>query len=155
MKFLKLNTRKVQNNSDLIQIKRSFIYEINKPRTFKGKPLEYSNKYISNEECWLKFVAGSKHNNPDRKINNSRVASILWIFEIIDIFYKNSDPTIIYSNIQVIPYINNKFKFEIVIDGHNYYMYFEKKGYIDSITSELVIEKYVLLSAFKRHKKHL
>lgn len=130
MKKIKLYTRPIKGNKSdqktkINLIKKHFFYEINKPRTFKDIELRYSNKYISDEECWLKFVAGSKFNNEKRIINFSRAERIHWIFLIIDLFKFNNNNYKNYSN--VVEYINpnNTRKLEIKILDYHYSLYLE------------------------------
>lgn len=144
MKHYKFNVKSVKTESEVNLIKKYFFYEINKKRTFKGKPLVYAQSFISPEDCWLKFVAGGVQGNPSRKINPARVARVHWIFLILDIYYKNENPPSIYTNIREVPHSQDKFKLEISISDKNYFLYFKK------IYRGNEIVKYVLLTAFPK-----
>ncbi len=130
MKTLKFYSKRLSaNEREKIKqtnvIKRDFIYQTNKKRTFKGYELRYSNKYISDDECWLKFVAGSNFNNPERKLNYSRVKRVHWIFMILDLYQKHEQPYKIYSNLEEIVNPNNKKVITVRVVDENYNLFFE------------------------------
>jgi len=151
MKKLKFYTKRLSGNekqkkSTVKIIKRDFMYEINKKRTFKGYELKYSNQYISNEECWLKFVAGSKYRNQNRNINLSRVQRIHWIFIVLDEYKKYDKPNEIYSNFS--EYINpNSGIITVTIVDENYVMFFDFYGDVEK-------PYYLLTSAYYKGKQN-
>lgn len=147
MKKLRLHLKSVKTPAEINQIKRNFFYELRKNRLFKGKPLELAKQNVSEEECWLKFVAGGIKSNPKRKINYGRVARVHWLFLILDIYFKNNDPTAIYENITE-SISANKHKLQITIKDKSYHLHFaiiyNKNG---------TIQKYVLLTAFNKKSR--
>lgn len=146
MKKLSLQVKNVKNQNDLRKIKNNFEYELRKPRMFKGHPIILAKQDVSPEECWLKFVAGGKFNNKQRKVNNARVARIHWIFEILEIYRKYDDPTKIFSNIKESTNPNSLDEITVSIEDKNYNLYF-KKEYKDG-----VFQKFILLTAYSKRK---
>lgn len=100
--MIKLHTVSVPHDSvgfskAIEKIRKYFLVEIMKPRTYKDYYIRYhSFDDVENdqERCFLKFAVGKPENHKTAKLDISRVKRLHWVHEILDYMIRNnfSDP---------------------------------------------------------------
>jgi len=105
---------------EISSIKKYFLVEIQKPRTFLNKPLIFAKSEISEDDCWDKFAIGSTNDHRTRKPSINRIKRIHWISLLIDYIVRNNyvslSSDITYSvngNEHIIYVISEKYKIVI------------------------------------------
>jgi hypothetical protein len=131
--MLKLHTKQNipykadENDTSIIAIKKYFINEIKKTRTYKNYTIgyhSYDNPSTDDDKCFNKFAIGKIDNHRTENLDLSRCIRLHWIHMILDYMIQNNfvDPS---GLIKLATDSNSVLK-----DKFNLYILYKKYGYV-------------------------